>query len=132
MGRFDDIHPDHIDPETGAPYAGYSSPSLDTSFHDHEMDVDDPEWTAHTGEDYSVVMRRDETTDGASIRVADAELAERLADLLNADEAKQRIMAAHPMSSELMDSMDDDDFETCMSCPWPASCASRGGCEGDA
>lgn len=41
MGRFDDIDPGDIDPDTGAPYANYSSPSLDTSFHDHEMDVDD-------------------------------------------------------------------------------------------
>lgn len=41
MARYDDIHPDHIDPETGAPYAGYSSPSLDTSFHDGELDDDD-------------------------------------------------------------------------------------------
>lgn len=36
------IDPRDIDPETGRPYAGYSSPSLDTSFHDHEMDVDGP------------------------------------------------------------------------------------------
>lgn len=42
MGRYDDIDPSDIDPETGAPYANYSSPALDTSFHDHEMDVDDP------------------------------------------------------------------------------------------
>lgn len=35
------IDPQDIDPDTGRPYAGYSSPSLDTSFHDHEMDVDD-------------------------------------------------------------------------------------------
>lgn len=41
MGRYDDVHPNDIDPETNRPYAGYSSPSLDTSFHDHEMDDDD-------------------------------------------------------------------------------------------
>lgn len=35
-----DIDPQDIDPETGRPYSNYSSPSLDTSFHDHEMDVD--------------------------------------------------------------------------------------------
>lgn len=35
------IDPQDIDPDTGRPYAGYSSSSLDTSFHDHEMDVDD-------------------------------------------------------------------------------------------
>jgi len=35
--RFDDI-----DPDTGRPYPGYSSPSLDTSFHDQEMAVEDP------------------------------------------------------------------------------------------
>jgi hypothetical protein len=39
--RYDDISPQDIDPDTGRPYAGYSSPSLDTSFHDHEMAVDD-------------------------------------------------------------------------------------------
>jgi hypothetical protein len=38
-----DIHPNDIDPETGRPYPGYSSPALDTSFHDGEMNVgDDP------------------------------------------------------------------------------------------
>lgn len=36
-----DIDPQDIDPDTGRPYAGYSSPALDTSFHDGEMDVDD-------------------------------------------------------------------------------------------
>lgn len=36
------IDPQDIDPDTGRPYPGYSSPSLDTSFHDAEMDVDDP------------------------------------------------------------------------------------------
>lgn len=41
MARYDDIDPQDIDPETNRPYAGYSSPALDTSFHDHEMDVDD-------------------------------------------------------------------------------------------
>ena len=35
------IDPQDIDPETGRPYAGYSSPSLDTSFHDHEMEIDE-------------------------------------------------------------------------------------------
>ena len=41
MGRYDDIDPMDIDPETNRPYAGYHSPALDTSFHDGEMDVDD-------------------------------------------------------------------------------------------
>jgi hypothetical protein len=40
-----DIDPMDIDPDTGRPYSNYSSPSLDTSFHDHEMDVDEPEPT---------------------------------------------------------------------------------------
>jgi hypothetical protein len=40
VSRWDDIDPQDIDPDTGRPYAGYSSPSLDTSFHDAEMDVD--------------------------------------------------------------------------------------------
>ena len=50
-----DIDPQDIDPDTGLPYEGYSSPSLDTTFHDNEMDVDEeiedyaPEW--YTGED---------------------------------------------------------------------------------
>jgi len=35
------MDPQDIDPDTGRPYAGYSSPGLDTSFHDNEMDVDD-------------------------------------------------------------------------------------------
>lgn len=43
MPRYDDIDPQDIDPDTGRPYPGYSSPALDTSFHDHEMDVDDEE-----------------------------------------------------------------------------------------
>lgn len=41
MNRYWDIDPQDIDPDTGRPYSNYSSPSLDTSFHDHEMDVDD-------------------------------------------------------------------------------------------
>jgi len=40
-----DIDPQDIDPDTGRPYPGYSSPSLDTTFHDIEMDVDDDEDT---------------------------------------------------------------------------------------
>lgn len=36
-----DIDPQDIDPDTGRPYPGYSSPSLDTTFHNIEMDVDD-------------------------------------------------------------------------------------------
>lgn len=36
------IDPQDIDPDTGRPYANYSSPALDTSFHDGEMDVDTP------------------------------------------------------------------------------------------
>lgn len=60
MPRYDDIDPQDIDPETNAPYANYSSPALDTSFHDQEMDVDDEdactdrrghEW-AYTGTQY--------------------------------------------------------------------------------
>jgi len=35
--RFNDIDPQDIDPDTNRPYAGYSSPSLDTAFHDNEM-----------------------------------------------------------------------------------------------
>lgn len=41
--RYSDIDPMDIDPDTGRPYANYSSPSLDTSFHDAEMDVEDTE-----------------------------------------------------------------------------------------
>lgn len=38
--RYSDIDPMDIDPETGRPYAGYSSPSLDDSFHEREMAID--------------------------------------------------------------------------------------------
>lgn len=38
--RYDDIDPMDIDPDTGRPYSNYSSPSLDTSFHDGEMNVE--------------------------------------------------------------------------------------------
>lgn len=41
MNRYSDIDPRDIDPDTGRPYSNYSSDSLDTSFHDGEMDVDD-------------------------------------------------------------------------------------------
>lgn len=39
-GRFADVDPGDLDPDTGAPYPGYSSPSLDDSFHAGEMNVD--------------------------------------------------------------------------------------------
>lgn len=38
-----DIDPQDIDPDTGRPYPGYSSPSLDTTFHDIEMNVGESE-----------------------------------------------------------------------------------------
>lgn len=41
MSHYSDIDPQDIDPDTGRPYSNYSSPSLDTSFHDHEADVGD-------------------------------------------------------------------------------------------
>lgn len=41
--RYYDVDPSDLDPETGQPYANYSSPSLDSSFHDHEMDVGEGE-----------------------------------------------------------------------------------------
>lgn len=41
MSRYDHINPMDIDPDTGRPYANYSTDSLDTSFHDGEMDDDD-------------------------------------------------------------------------------------------
>lgn len=37
MGRYDHIDPMDLDPDTGRPYSNYSSPALDTSFHDAEM-----------------------------------------------------------------------------------------------
>lgn len=43
VSRYYDIDPSDLDPDTGQPYSNYGSPSLDTSFHDHEMDVDDIE-----------------------------------------------------------------------------------------
>ena len=36
-----DVAPSDLDPDTGRPYSNYSSPSLDSSFHDHEMDTED-------------------------------------------------------------------------------------------
>jgi hypothetical protein len=70
MGRYDDIDPQDIDPDTGAPYPGYSSPALDTSFHDHEMDVDDD------GPDLWHVTEADAgpwtIRDGSGLRVATA------------------------------------------------------------
>lgn len=45
-----------------------------------------PHWVAHTGEDYTVVMLGDETTDNASIRVYGNEpedLGKLIADALN-------------------------------------------------
>ena len=44
MSSYFDIDPQDINPETNRTYANYSSPSLETSFHDEEMDVDDDEW----------------------------------------------------------------------------------------
>lgn len=49
--------------------------------------VAQPHWTAHTGEDYTVVMLDGETTDNASIRVfgeIPEELGETIALVLNA------------------------------------------------
>lgn len=83
MGRYDDIDPGDIDPETGAPYAGYSSPALDTTFHDIEMDVDDEpasvaetalrgllnalEANAHPDEILALAEAARRTLDGASV-----------------------------------------------------------------
>lgn len=41
MSRYDYIDPMDIDPDTNMPYAGYSSPSIDTSFYDLENDQPD-------------------------------------------------------------------------------------------
>lgn len=41
MRRYSDIDPQDIDPEINRPYSNYSTSSLDTSFHDHEMEIDD-------------------------------------------------------------------------------------------
>lgn len=35
------INPQDINPDTGKPYANYSSPSLDTSFHDGEVSFEE-------------------------------------------------------------------------------------------
>lgn len=43
MNRYSDIDPQDMDPDTGRPYSNYSSPSLDTSFHDAEMAGEDDE-----------------------------------------------------------------------------------------
>lgn len=52
-----DIDPMNLDPDTGRPYSNYSSPSLDTSFHDHEMDDDyddEPPCTAPGGHSWVI------------------------------------------------------------------------------
>jgi hypothetical protein len=41
MSRYFDIDPGDINPDTGRPYEGYSSPALDDSAHRNEMDCDD-------------------------------------------------------------------------------------------
>lgn len=46
-----DIDPQDINPDTGRPYPGYSSSSLDTSFHDGEMDADDDDDERFYGQD---------------------------------------------------------------------------------
>jgi hypothetical protein len=35
------IDPQDIDPDTGKPYSNYSTPSLDTSFHDAEVSFEE-------------------------------------------------------------------------------------------
>lgn len=40
----DDIHPDDVDPESGRPYAGYSSPSLDPPFRDYPSRRGEQAW----------------------------------------------------------------------------------------
>lgn len=37
--RFPDVHPDDIDPETGRPYANYSSPALEAPWWQAEQDA---------------------------------------------------------------------------------------------
>lgn len=44
MSRYDDIDPQDINPDTGRPYSNYSSPSLDTSFHDGELAEESGDW----------------------------------------------------------------------------------------
>ena len=44
MSRYDDIHPDHIDPETNRPYAGYSSPCIDPFADSAAMSRTDRAW----------------------------------------------------------------------------------------
>lgn len=56
----DDIHPDHIDPETGPPYAGYSSPSLDAPFSDDWDDSGEPECTDKRGHKWVVSDENDD------------------------------------------------------------------------
>lgn len=44
MSRYADINPQDMDPDTGRPYANYSSPSLDASFHDGERAEENGDW----------------------------------------------------------------------------------------
>lgn len=41
---FADVHPGDLDPETGRPYAGYSSPSLEPAFRDPPSDRSERAW----------------------------------------------------------------------------------------
>lgn len=58
MRRFDDIDPMNIDPDTNQPYANYSSPSLDTSFHDGEMDVDEETEAQEIEREFTKIVQR--------------------------------------------------------------------------
>jgi hypothetical protein len=82
-----------------APKPKGEEPNHAQGTHAHDQHVEDKKvadavgWVAHTGEDYTVVMRANEATDDASIRVYgdDAkELAERIAALLNGPVRKPR------------------------------------------
>lgn len=70
MGRYDDIDPRDIDPETNRPYAGFSSPALDTSFHDGERDGGDAawlQWCRHAEKLIGRDLDADEATDCFSL-----------------------------------------------------------------
>ena len=73
MARYDDIDPQDINPDTGRPYPNYSSPSLDTSFHDHEMARSDGPWLRWCAEAERLVghdLDGDQEEDGFSLDYA--------------------------------------------------------------
>lgn len=71
MARYDDIHPDHIDPETNRPYAGYSSPALEPFTDGERPDRSERAWFRYVRQVERALgitnMDGDERLDGYSL-----------------------------------------------------------------